>query len=305
MGRAFPVIVGAVIFASWKFGMLYGAALGSSVLLDLESVVLFNKAAGGQKFGVTIVAALLNYPLFYCLAFAGWAAGLQGPIVGYLTFVFSSLSRYVYLRLSEETQTGGPAWSVKSGWGLAVQQPLNFALFRDDQLVLSAQHVLPGQDAPRLGYFFLTRFTEVASAVSVALAPIIHPVFFTAMASKARLSRIALWYSGGSVLVLPVALYFYSRLAGQGVVIAYQLLLPFAFTTLLVMPTNFLAYYMLRTNQLERLIHYELAAIVAGTVVLGIYFRSGDLGALAWLVPAQMAVLLAFGATTVFTVRKQ
>jgi hypothetical protein len=262
--------------------------------MDVESSVLYAKAAGLGRFGNITIASLANYPLFYALTLSAWLAGTMGPEVGYTSFVISSAIRLTWLKLTEFTSPGASTWRVSAEWRLAAQQPVNFWLFRSDQLLLGIVNARISS-TELLGYFFLCRLTEVVAAVSVALGPVVHPAAWDALLDPAKrrpwLPWVALVALG--LLAAPTAYIFLSEPELRP---KLGLLLPFGICCNLVLASNFSTYIFMRQGRVGALLWTSLVATVPGAVVATFAFVRSELGLLAWVVPVQLASFAALSA---------
>jgi hypothetical protein len=288
--RTLPVALAIGALAGYYWGALAATTIALAVALDVDSSVMYAKAAGLGRYSNIVVASFANYPLFYVLAFAAWHAHIATVKVVFVAFFTSSLARFLWLRSTEITDRRRAEWVVEAEWRLALQQPLNFWLFRADQLLISGRVVTVSSGASLL-YFFLCRLTEVVSSISVALGPVIHPSVWDGLRNVHSRPRLLLPVALSFVALIAMP-FFTVRLSTSGAQATPALLLAFGVCGVAILIANFASYAMLRNNSLPRLLgSSSLSAILAAITFLPLLlqFHVGVDG-LAWLVPMQLLI---------------
>lgn len=300
---AFPVVPLTLSFAAASAVLLPpvpAALVASAVFFDTLSTVQSAELNARRRFAESAFGNLLNYPVFV-LAWAAFAsAGSTTLVEGLGLFLATRVLRYAWVawRASRGLSAAtGFEISVK-GW-VGLQGALNLLVFRFDQVLLAILFFAGAgwlEANPGMGVFlFLSRFPEFATGILVLAGTVLFPKrylmpgSFSAAVPVVRLYLalgLAVGLAGAAALALGGTLY-------AGSTPDARWWLPFAVQIALILPANLVTYSMQSGGYLPGLLRNYGLGIAAGALVAAVAVSQQSLVALAWAVPAQLAVFLA------------
>lgn len=280
-------------------GLLLGSRLAVEVcavaavtaLMDALAAVLTNEMAAQARVKAAGAASMLKFPLFFGLTFVLAQlsqVGLQLLMV--LFSVTSALRLGVLLWLRPAGRTAGER--PKTG-SLAVQQVLNYGLFKNDQLATGIiNRATAGSDAL---FVYLARFPELISVLVTATGPLIYPQLYAQRAAPGFAGMPAEWRTVATVaLVVAMALLYAAtgaHVVSQGV---WPLVPAVTLSGLLVVPVNYRTYSLLREQRERELVAGLLKGNLVGVLAIGaLVVASGAVAPVVlWVIPAQQILFL-------------
>ncbi len=260
-----------------------------TIAVDTVSVVVANEMYAHGRIRAAAIGQFFRYPLFVVLfVIASFTCGV-GKNLLFVLFMISAISRLCCLlvlrgrseMVFDEQYPGGQ---------MAVQQLLNYGLFKNDQLAMA----LVGSSTVEQGriFVYLARFPELVSAVVVALAPMFFPKIYSTQAKGHTREIIIFLLIVASVII--VGAFGFGRFSPAGMVTDFSPFAAIAIHGLLVGPVNFKTYELLRSKNesflMAALVRSNLFGIgLIAVATLGSVRLSSNV---LWVVPAQQLVFL-------------
>jgi hypothetical protein len=297
--RVLPVTVAfssvvALVFSPWA-----GVAAFVTLMLDAHSTMLVADLNARKSYRATVIANLLNYPLFFALLFACALSRALTAEASLGLFVLASLTRWLWLRGQTANRADRRRVTCNVSGAMGAQQVLNYLAFRIDQVILPVIGVMFGErfrGAEFMNqYLFLAKFPELFSSMVVILGTVLLPRVFIRDASVSlarhawehrRLLAVLLLITMGALAV------YAATWNGRRIpVVAW---LPFFCHALLVLPVNICTYSMLRHNHVGGLLRNLSVSSLVGMSLVTALGLTGQVALLGWVVPAQLALLIGF-----------
>jgi hypothetical protein len=262
-----------------------------TALMDALAAVLTNEMAAQARVKAAGAASMLKFPLFFGLTFVVALFGHVGSqLLLVLFFVTSALRLCLLLWLR-------PAGRTASEWpktgSLALQQVLNYGLFKNDQLATGIiNRAGTGTDAL---FVYLARFPELISVVVTATGPLIYPQLYAQRDAPGFVGMPAQWRTVVAVaLVVAMALVYAAtgtQVAAHG---AWPLLPAVTLSGLLVVPVNYRTYALLREQHERQLVAGLLKGNLLGVLAIGALavVYDGVPPLVLWVIPAQQILFL-------------
>ena len=303
--RAVPIALLFSIFIYVLFGFEFSVACFVTVVVDFFSVMMISDRNARAAYGITSIANLLNYPLFFLsiflmsFLFDGFNLELMLAV-----FIFSSVARLVWLVCTDIERSKLSQKMVSVSFSVGVQQVLNYAIFKLDQIILGVLFVgfLSRFDGLSFAsdFLFLAKMVELITGVFLVAGIIIFPKIAIEKSAGFRgwWGLIKNYYLLIVFVYACVAavFYFYAALFRDGIGL-YELI-PFLFQSFLVFPVNLMTFSMIRDGYILGLIKNLFLSVVVGCLFFGFVFLV-DMNiardALAWFVVVQLAIFLMLG----------
>lgn len=302
--RTIPISLVYGVAMAWVFSPTIAIFCLASIVLDTSSSILTSDLNARERFFDVAVANLLNYPVFfggvYLFASLGWAT--QSKL--FALFVGSSALRLVWVHHRSRAFRGLPSRPMTPSWSVGLQQALNLALFRADQILLAVTIggavLLETTTDEMRHYLYLARYPELVSSVAVTVGPVVLPKLYVSDGRPWRewyrvLADRAPLLAAFIFAVTVPSLIFVRFWAGDGDALSS---VPFLVGALLVLPANVLTYSMLRREQLRSLIHCLVLAVFVGLSVVTFAWAHQSLIHLSLLIPVQLATFVTAGLRT-------
>lgn len=296
--HSLPICLFSSIIVALTFSITAGAVAFLSTILDVYSIAWIAHANARRRFGVTAVANVLKFPLFFVLIFlsSGWYSGRTFLL---LCFLLSSMARAVWIYRQREQQSQDQEVFLSAVLPMTVQQLLNFCLYRLDQLALASFGTFTHITAQSTEMFvYIAKFPELIGGGILLLGTLTFPTLVAG--SQIPDVHLRLRITRGAKLLLLVAslgicvgFFVYQISWKEGMTISlFQLSVPFLLTASLILPTHVVSYVMLRNGYLRNLIRNLGVGVVSGGIVCTIALKAGHVTLLAWTVPIQLIVFL-------------
>jgi hypothetical protein len=190
-------------FSSWELG----ASLFIASLLDTFAVLKIAELTAKRRIIKPLIANVLRYPFLLGAIVATMTIITVSTRVFCILYVASALARFTYLVLIEDKGFETVPFNVKVGL-LAVQQILNFLVFRIDQL--SARIIFDGEDSARRFMYFMS-YSDMTLVGVAAIGGIVFPQLLKHLAgltrSHVRRSALSIVFLWATCISLGFALY--------------------------------------------------------------------------------------------------
>lgn len=296
--RVLPLalVVGAA-GTGW-FGLEAALALTLAMVSDAYATMAMADLNAHGRFGTSASSNLLNYPLFFALLAA--SASLRPLDVSFAEWAFaaSSVARAAAL------------WTARSRWrsrgqmmpaaqgAVAVQQALNYTLFRSDQLLL-ALPLAASLASVTPSYLYLAKLPELAAGLLTIAGTVLFPALFDRGSERPRLVA---WLQDGALklallatailMVLGAGALWLFLWRGAGRIPAL-LAMPFLAHVALILPANALTYWLLSRGYVRALLRAQVVGAAIGLPVALVALTAGNAPILALSVPLQLAIFTA------------
>lgn len=287
------VVAGVAFVASGEVAQ--GSVFLASVLTDAYSAIRIAELTARRRFVLVAIGNLAKYPLYFILVFAG--AAIMVPTYESLLYLFAIVSVFRSGVLALLTRASPLETLPAFGAGLlAVQQALNYLLFRIDQvgvpLLSSAVSDLRGDSLSE--FVFLVKFAEISSYFATAVGSLVFPSLLLRWGSahphrriERLLANVLLWLLLQGLLLAYVWILWPGEPPG-----AY--LLPIGVAAALSLEVNFRTFHWLRENRLVELVSALGSSVVIGLGIAVLAMGTESMLLVYWIVPAQMVTFLAF-----------
>jgi hypothetical protein len=273
-----------------------------TIFLDVASAIFSAELGAHQKIEPLAVAGALRYPLlFLALIALGQVRPVQGWVLWGL-FLGTACCRLAWLlwcrrgRLSKDVHP-------LSAMELALQQALNFGLYRSDQLAYAVIGQTPG--AAQAWFVFLTRFPEIVASAIVSVGPVLYP--------RLRLANPTATYSAFGVLgptsmtllcivgLIPIWLAFLS-FGGETWKVDHWGALGVLMSAALVLPSSCMVYRSLRTGRVVESSRRLALANSIGLLCVGVMVVAVDEPSteLIWAVVIQQIAFLMMSSRDIY-----
>lgn len=295
-----PLAVLFVLLASAQIDLSLLMPLLIAVFVDSIAVIKLAELVGQQRYVAAGIATTLNFPVFVLVALVLKVTSVNVEMLFILAYCLSSVCRFLFcVAASPGTRT------VDLGLFsplLIIQQVLNLALFKSDQLFLSTAISSPQvsivlDQSFVSAVFFLGRVSDFFTNAMLTAAAITFPnLYFYRPAPGAPwvLSRRISVSEQLAVLafVIVVLLVFWlasSNFSGQ---IPFFLLLSTSLHVLLIFPANLATYSLMRADEIALLVVALTISVAVGlgSLIMANVARQPIL--FAFCVPAQLATFV-------------
>jgi len=292
--RTLPVaILAAVLVYSGSTGMAAFVA-AASILADVIALVLASEMSAHGHIRSAALSHFLRYPLFFLLVAALGEGGRIEDEWLYLLFLVSSIARLVFLLILRPKNRTTDTEKPPTG-RLALQQILNYGLFKNDQLAFAgisadAEHV-------RHALTYLVRFPEIVSAIVVSLGPVIYPYFQKRLDSKVLIRvDVLTWVVAISAVFLCLAAFGYVAYAPTRLHIAWYVVGALVLHGAMILPVNNFTFNCFASGRNDLLIAALLKANLSGIAIAAIILSafSHFPMSLLMIVPIQQMIFLYF-----------
>ena len=178
---------------------------------------------------------------------------------------------------------------------MGIQQSLNYVLFRADQIVLAIMGLKLRTNINLDMYVFMAKFPELLSGVMLIAGAVLFPKIFIRYPFNFQdilntLRKYSFVIAGYFIVVL-LTLCIYTYL-WKGENIPGYLLGPFLIHSLSIVLVNNITYSALRQGFLRRLLVNLSFSVLAGLFFSIYLFTNFTIGALSWVVPAQLLLFI-------------
>jgi hypothetical protein len=272
-----------------------------SLWLDVRSILIAAIISGRGNTKPQSIGTLLNFPLFFLLFFA--ASLVIAPTIGLAAGIFaiSSSARFVFMRGNGALPDGIDQLGATMLGALGAQQVFNYFLFRADQILIGFDSmnrlIDPAPESLLSRYLLYAKVYELACTV-ISLACMValpRASSVEGLACKSHgspskdLSRRTTRVLSVSLVSLCMLTLIYGWVSPDN-----NLHLPFFAATGLSLLVNFQTLLFLRRSSLDRLIIALVAALAVGAMFVAFRSQPISLQQLAYMVPVQMFVFIAF-----------
>jgi hypothetical protein len=290
--RTLPAAVATAVLMGTRFPLVPALAGGVSVLFDAIALIVASELSSHGRVRQAALSHFLRYPLFLAtLPLVAVAAVAEEPLI-YLSFAASSIIRLLVLMALRSPRRLEAGEAPRSG-SLALQQVLNYGLFKNDQLAFS---LLPAeQHALRQVLVYVARFPELVSAVIVSIGPLVYPAMRGMVSQEPGRRPTALLRSliGGGFACATAGV-AYRALAPSGLAVPWHAVAAVVIHATLVLPVNVHTYECFAAGREGELIRALLAANGIGLVLVLSILLSGSVhsSALLWAIPLQQTAFM-------------
>lgn len=293
------VLTCAVVIPCAGLSVVVAMAICAAVLLDVAAVQMSADLNARGKSGISALATLLNYPLMVAVL---WLVGLGELSVSFngavTAFVASSGCRFGWCAWWFRRRRGVALVQSDADSAIAVQQVLNYCVYRADQLWvgMGGLALFGGSMALEGLFLFLVRFPDIAFSGVSAAGQVFLPTVYSADRSAWRRSVSRTW-ALYVICVMPLALAVMTAflMTRPGSESHWLRAFPFVCAATVCGPVIALTYSMVRAKEIVALNHCLIAALIFGMVVAGIAWATGNTLLLFWVVPIQLVVVVAAG----------
>lgn len=296
-----PVAVVVSLLSAGNYGWPVGVLTFLALVADVKGASAYAELTARERYWECSIAGLLNYPLFFgSLALVNMSADV-GLVEAIAMFTGSSVVRSLWLQAWLRQFRELQGLPVVASWSIGLQQAMNFWIFRGDQVVLAQERgmaLLGHPDEGFIGvYAFLSRYPEVLSSVMVAVGSVFLPDLYRRFVARDGESQVmgTLWAHltiYAAAVLLPLVFY---PLLFTGSTIELTVVVPFALSSLLILPANVLTYAMMRSREISELNYLLVVAAAIALPVLAIPAAGGSPWWLSVVVPLQLSVFVVLG----------
>jgi len=285
-------LVGIVSAAT--FGFVNSIGCFVCIVLESISIILIAEKTARSQYGGAALLALLRFPL---LAVCLFVMPNSRPLTVLSILTVTSLLRTIVAG-SSRTRMGPHSQSVRYVVTLqsALLYPLNFLLFKSDQLALPFIAHSGGAAALAAKYAFLCKWPEVVSSVTSLIGAPLYPKLYCEPAE-----RPLQWLRRNRLGIGLLAAFGLAVLAGTGAYVALwagapirtSLIVPYALQAMLILPANLAAYSLLRADCLHGTLVRLGATLVLVFPLLAFSVLRGFSFLYAWTIPFQLMLFIA------------
>jgi hypothetical protein len=293
--RVFPLTLLFCIVIGFIKGWVYAAFLALILPMEVMSILISVEWSVSNKIKFTSILTLLGNPLAFILIYLVYKKNLQSVNIMFACFLLSSLIR-ITLALFFRNKGSKTEIAILS-YNVPLQQIGNYFMFRFDQVVIAmslgiaflGNKLLMGQ------YLFLAKFPEVASGVIVSLAPLLYRQLGNQVVTSLKnlfKNRIFLLMSI-CICICQLAVTFFvfkPRNMDNNIL----LFVPFVISSLLVLPTNMVTYFLLKKAAIAKINILNLISCITGVIILFISLLCANVYLFSLVVPMQLLIYIIF-----------
>ncbi len=287
---AIPIL----IFAVYRFNFIIGIFIFINVILDQFSNLVINQLNYRHLFNKAFILNLLSYPLFFLtiiLVSYYFKFNLEYYVlIFFICLVFKfMLSDYYYNRISFTEDI-----DLVPNWNMGFQQIFNYLLFKSDTIIISLPIVfittLNIDKSEILEIFYLSRFPELVSGLTLALSVLYYPRYIFNSGSE-FLNKIKLkdflFYFFFLILFFLIFLLFWEQPHNLKI---HNIIFYF-FNGFFVLFCNLITFNLIKMGKYKLLINNLLISCVFGIISL-FFFKIFNLTFYFAIVPIQMMVFI-------------
>lgn len=287
---AIPIL----IFAIYRFGYVIGILIFLNIILDQFSNLVINQLNYRHLFNKAFILNLLSYPLFF-LTIILVSYYFKFNLLYYVIIFFICLalkfifSEYFYNRIYFTKDI-----DLLPNWNMGFQQILNYLLFKSDTIIISLPlvfiSILNIDKSELLEIFYLSRFPELISGITLALSVLYYPRYIFISGSeflhKIKLKDF-LFYIFSVVLLFSIFLLFWKHSQKLN---TYNIIFYFL-NGFFVLFCNLITFNLIKMEKYKFLINNLLLSFSFGVISL-IFFSIFSLEFYFSIVPIQMLVFI-------------
>ncbi len=292
--KALILAIPILIFSVYRFSYIIGIIIFINVILDQFSNLVINQLNYRHLFNKAFILNLLSYPLFFLtiiIVSYYFKFNLEYYVIIFLIcLVFKFLlSDYFYNRINYTADI-----DLLPNWNMGFQQIFNYLLFKSDTIIISLPVVfistLNIDKSEILEIFYLSRFPELVSGLTLALSVLYYPRYIFNSGSE-FLNKIKLkdflFYFFSIILLFSIFLLFWKH--SQNLKI-YNVIFYF-FNGFFVIFCNLITFNLIKMEKYKLLINNLLISCGFGVMSL-IFFKMFNTNIYFAIVPIQMIVFI-------------
>lgn len=292
--KALILAIPILIFAVYRFSYIIGFLIFINVILDQFSNLVINQLNYRHLFNKAFILNLLSYPLFF-LTIILVSYYFKFNLEYYLIIFFICLilkfllSNYFYNRIFYTEDI-----DLLPNWNMGFQQIFNYFLFKSDTIIISLPLVfistLNIDKSEILEIFYLSRFPELVSGLTLALSVLYYPRYIFNSGSE-FLNKIKLkdflFYFSSIIILFGIFLFFWKHSYNLKI---YNIIFYF-FNGFFVLVCNLITFNLIKMEKYKLLINNLLISCVFGVISLFV-FKIFNLNIYFAIVPIQMIVFV-------------
>lgn len=301
--RTSPLTFFFFLYLWFSFGPLLSLLVMLATLLDVSSIIFVSYFNAYSKYYKGTISAWLNYPVFFIAIYVFYGVGLKVNILEItVAFLFSSFTRFVYLLLAYQRLDkigAGIHYTMRDLLALGAQQTMNFLLFKVDQVFIYNEKVsnyLHVNSVMLPEYNYLSRLIDLFNSFYLIVGIYLFKNLRFAVFSKFSKSILGLLlYFGLNALMLGGGVLFFK---GE---LNLALIFPFFLRLVLILPTNYLTYYLIKNSKF-RVLNFSLIMVMGLMLIALISLQFMHLSFLiAYIVPGMMVLFITINLLLIFS----
>jgi hypothetical protein len=283
---AIPIL----IFSVYRFNYIIGIFIFINVLLDQFSNLVINQLNYRHLFNKSSFLNFLSYPLFFLIiilfSYYLKLSLLYCVIIFFICLVLKFiLSNYLYDGINYEEEI-----DLLPNWNMGFQQIFNYVLFKSDTIIISLPLIIIStlsiDKSEILEIFYLSRFPELVSGLTLALSVLYYPRYLFNSGSEFlnKIKSKDFWFYIFSIILLYGGfLLFWKHSLNLKI---YNIIFYF-FNGFFVVFCNLITFNLIKQEKYKLLFNNLLMSCSLGVISL-IFFKTLSLNFYFAIVPIQM-----------------
>lgn len=288
--KALILAIPILIFAIYRFNYIIGIFIFINVILDQFSNLVINQLNYRHLFNKAFILNLLSYPLFFLtiiLVSYYFKFNLEiYVIIFFICLVLKFiLSDYFYNRIYHTEDI-----DVLPNWNMGFQQIFNYFLFKSDTIIISLPLIIIStlsiDKSEILEIFYLSRFPELVSGLTLALSVLYYPryIFNSGNEFLNKIKSKDFWFYIFSIILLYGGFLLFW---GHSLDLKIYNVIFYFFNGFFVVFCNLITFNLIKLEKFKLLLKNLLMSCSLGIISL-VFFKILSLNFYFAIVPIQM-----------------